>query len=73
MRFKIGDIVVFIETANHFSLTYGKSYKIVDLTDRNDEVYLYVHNDKGDICNYYPKRFISAVEFRRRIIDDILE
>ena len=53
-KFKVGDVVKCVDSGIFNSLTTGKDYVLLDVSDGGE---IKVENDKGDCFYYYPYRF----------------
>jgi len=70
MKFKLGDIVIYISHAEDWyqaaRLEIGKKYIVDNISISNDTLYV-----KGKIYGYSDNRFISLEDFRRMKLEKI--
>ena len=80
-KFKCGDKVICVNNIGDSynpitDLTYGKVYSVWDdsaIFFNNEFEVVYIMNDDGVLDNYNSSRFVSVIEYRTIVIDNILE
>lgn len=55
--FKIGDLVECINSGEYRNLTQGRQYKVLDVRNNQDSLFVKVANDENDQIEYYSHRF----------------
>lgn len=72
-KFKEGDIVVCIDNyVTRYNLTLHKYYTVLNRSEGDNRDVIWIINDIGKRDFFGLGRFISLMEFRNNIIDEVL-
>lgn len=71
IKVNVKDILVF--NGIHVAMTKGKSYIVLDFYYEMDITWVVIISDRGNILHFGKDHFITPLEYRGNIINEILE